>query len=53
MAYIDTIATRAEARRYRSMRLVLESAYRRLHDRMHEAGLDHTHSPVSDHSAHH
>ena len=53
MAYIDTIATRAEAARYRAMRLVLESAYRRVHDHMHAAGFDHPHTQVTDHPAHH
>ncbi len=43
MAYVDTIGTRAETERYKAMRMVLESAHRRLHNRMHELGLDHGH----------
>ena len=53
MAYIDTIATRADAKRYKEMRLVLESAYRRLHNRMHEQGFYHDHTHSTDHTAHH
>ncbi|MCS3765882.1 MULTISPECIES: CehA/McbA family metallohydrolase [Bradyrhizobium] len=50
MAYIDSIGTRADSVRRKQMRLVLESAYRRLHNRFHEAGLDHHHSPGTHHS---
>ena len=53
VAYIDTVGTRAETKRYKEMRLVLESAYRRLHNRMHEAGFDHDHSFLTDHAEHH
>ena len=49
MAYIDTIAIRADVKRYKEMRLVLESAYRRLHNRMHEHGFHHQHSHGTDH----
>ncbi len=53
IAYLDIIGTRAEGRRYKQMRLVLESAYRRLHNRMHERGFDHDHSHATDHAEHH
>ncbi|MHB1294079.1 MAG: CehA/McbA family metallohydrolase [Anaerolineae bacterium] len=53
MAYLDTVGTRAEDAVYRRMRLVLESAHRTLHNRMHQQGHYHTHSPVDDHAAHH
>ena len=53
MAYIETIGTRADAKRYKAMRLVLESAYRRLHNRMHQQGLDHEHTHRTEHGAHH
>ena len=53
MAYIDTIGTRADTKRYKEMRMLLESAYNRLHRRMHEAGYDHGHSHATDHSEHH
>lgn len=53
MAYLDTIGTRAETQAYRRMRLILESAYRRVHNQMHAMGNFHKHSPMSDHPAHH
>ena len=53
VAYIDTIGTRAETKRYKEMRMLLDSAYRKLHKRMHEAGFDHSHSFATDHPEHH
>ena len=53
LAYIDTVGTRAETKRYKQMRLVLTSAHRELHNRMHRAGNYHTHTPVEDHPEHH
>ena len=53
LAYVDTIGTRADAAAYKRMRMVLESAHRSLHNRMHEAGHYHEHTPVADHPAHH
>jgi len=53
LAYIDVVGIRAEAKRYKEMRLVLVAAHRSLHNRMHENGLFHRHSPVDDHPAHH
>jgi hypothetical protein len=47
IAYVDTIAPRAEARRFRELRATLEGAYNRLHQRMHAAGLYHRH-PLHD-----
>ncbi len=47
IAYVDTIATRPDARRYRALRATLESAYNRLHQRMHAAGIYHRH-PLHD-----
>ena len=52
MAYLDTIGTRAESKRTAEMRLLLQSAYRRLHNRMHEMGFDHPHSHSTDHPEH-
>ena len=52
MAYLDTVGTRAEDRVYKRMRLVLEGAHRRLHNRMHSQGQFHEHTPPTDHSAH-
>lgn len=53
LAYLDTLGTRAEDAAYKRMRLVLTSAHRNLHNRMHQMGFDHAHSPVDDHPAHH
>jgi hypothetical protein len=44
LAYLDTIGTRAEQQAYRRMRMVLQSAYRSLHNRMHQNGLFHEHA---------
>jgi hypothetical protein len=47
IAYVDTIATRPDARRFRQLRVTLETAYNRLHQRMHAAGIYHRH-PLHD-----
>lgn len=47
IAYVDTIAPRPEARRFRELRATLEAAYNRLHHRMHAAGIYHRH-PLHD-----
>ena len=47
IAYVDTIAPRADARRFRELRMTLETAYNRLHQRMHAAGIYHRH-PLHD-----
>jgi hypothetical protein len=49
MAYIDTVATRAQVEAYKRMRLELQSAHRTLHNRMHQAGYFHEHTPVENH----
>ena len=53
MAYLETIGTRAEEKAYKCMKMVLESAHRTLHNRMHAMGYDHIHTPTTDHSEHH
>ena len=53
LAYLDTIGTRAEDEAYKRMRLTLESAHRSLHNRMHQLGFYHDHTPVTDHKEHH
>ena len=53
LAYLDTVGTRAEDVAYKRMRLVLQSAHRALHNRMHQRGHYHDHTPVTDHRAHH
>jgi hypothetical protein len=49
LAYLDTVGTRAEEMAYKRMRLVLTSAHRSLHNRMHQLGYYHGHTPVTDH----
>ncbi|MHB9022601.1 MAG: CehA/McbA family metallohydrolase [Armatimonadota bacterium] len=53
LAYLDTVGTRAETAAYQRMRLELTSAHRSLHNRLHDQGCYHPHSPVDDHAAHH
>jgi hypothetical protein len=53
LAYLDTVGTRAEDTVYRRMRMVLTSAHRSLHNRMHQLGTYHHHTPVIDHPEHH
>jgi hypothetical protein len=52
LAYLDTIGTRAEDEAYKRMRLVLESTHRTLHNRMHELGYFHDHTPMAHHKEH-
>ena len=53
LAYVDVLGTRAETKAYKRMRLVLTSAHRALHNRMHCGGVYHEHTPVTDHADHH
>ena len=53
LAYLDTVGTRAEELAYKRMRMVLTSAHREVHNRMHQAGQFHAHTPVEDHEEHH
>ena len=53
LAYLDTVGARAEDRAYKRMRLILESAHRALHNRMHQQGFFHDHTPPTDHPDHH
>jgi len=52
MAYLDTIGTRADEKTYKRLHLVLESAHRSVHNRMHQLGHYHRHSPLTDHREH-
>ncbi len=52
MAYLDTVGTRAEEAAYKRMRLVLTSAHRTLHNRMHQMGCYHDHTPLTNHEEH-
>lgn len=49
VAYLDTMATRADAVAMKRMRLVLTSAHRDLHNRLHQEGHYHHHSAVDAH----
>ena len=53
LAYLDTVGTRAEEQAYKRMRMVLTSAHREVHNRMHAQGQFHEHTPVEDHPEHH
>ena len=53
LAYLDSVGTRADTKTYRRMRMVLTSAHRDLHNRMHQHGHYHEHTPVTDHREHH
>lgn len=53
LAYLDTIGTRAEEVACKRMRLVLTSAHRSLHNRMHQLGTYHGHTAATDHAEHH
>ena len=49
LAYVDTIAPRPNAQRFREMRAVLEAGHNRLHQRMHAHGVYHNHTPLHGH----
>ena len=52
LAFLDNVGTRAETIRYREMRHIIESAHRRLHNRMHAMGYDHHHGSGRNHPEH-
>jgi hypothetical protein len=52
MAYLDTVGTRAEDEAYKRMRLALGSAHRSLHNRLHQQGHYHEHTPARKHREH-
>ncbi len=49
IAYVDTLAPRPDALRYKQLRATLEAAHNRLHQRMHQQGVYHQHTPLHDH----
>jgi hypothetical protein len=53
LAYLNTVGPRADDLAYKRMRLVLESAHRSLHNRMHQQGYYHDHTSITDHPEHH
>jgi len=52
LAYLDTIGTKADEKTYKRMRLLLESTHRKLHNRMHQLGHYHSHTPLTNHPGH-
>ncbi|MBX3013772.1 MAG: CehA/McbA family metallohydrolase [Caldilineaceae bacterium] len=53
IAYVDTIAPRPAAQRFKQLRASLEAAHNRLHQRMHNNGIFHRHTPLHDHTQAH
>jgi len=49
IAYVDTIAPRPEAKRFKQFRATLEAAHQRLHKQMHHNGVYHDHTPLHNH----
>lgn len=49
LAYVDTIAPRPDAVRYKRLRTTLEAAHGRLHQRLHQQGVAHLHTPLHGH----
>lgn len=49
LAFLDTVGTRAEDQAYKRMRLILTAAHRGLHNRLHQEGKYHHHTPVEEH----
>jgi hypothetical protein len=52
LAYFDTLATRADTEAFKRMRLVLTGAHRAVHNRLHQQGTMHGHTPPADHDEH-
>ena len=53
MAYIDTLAPRPEAQRFKQLRATLEAGHNRLHQRLHREGIFHRHTPLHHHGEPH
>ena len=49
MAYVDTLAPRPDALRFKQLRATLEGAHNRLHQRLHQSGIFHQHTPLHEH----
>jgi len=52
LTYLDTIGTKAEDKVYKRMRMVLMSTHRAIHNRLHQSGIFHDHTPETDHKEH-
>ncbi|HEU5430224.1 MAG TPA: CehA/McbA family metallohydrolase [Thermomicrobiales bacterium] len=53
LAYVDTLAPRPEAQRFKQLRATIEAAHNRLHQRLHRAGIFHRHTPLHHHAEPH
>ncbi|MEM7030812.1 MAG: CehA/McbA family metallohydrolase [Chloroflexota bacterium] len=53
IAYVDTLAPRPDALRFKQLRATLESAHIQLHQRMHQQGIYHQHTPLHQHDRPH
>jgi hypothetical protein len=53
LAYFDTLSTRADEAARKRMRMILTAAHRDIHNRMHQMGHYHAHTPGEDHREHH
>lgn len=49
IAFIDTVSTKAQAMAYKAAKMTLTAAHRSLHNKMHNAGYYHDHSPMDEH----
>ena len=49
LAYVETLATRAQTEAYRRLRLRLTAIHRTLHNRMHQSGQYHQHAGAASH----
>ena len=52
IAYVDTLAPRPDALRFKQLRATLEAAHNQLHQRLHQQGVYHDHTPLHDHAQH-
>ena len=53
IAYVDTIAPRPDAQRFKQLRATLEAAHNQLHQRLHRTGVFHRHTPLHHHEQAH
>ncbi|MEZ4663641.1 MAG: CehA/McbA family metallohydrolase [Caldilineaceae bacterium] len=49
LAFVDTIAPRPDALRFKHLRATLEAAHNRMHQMMHRNGVFHQHTPLHEH----
>jgi hypothetical protein len=49
IAYVDTLAPRPAAQRYKQLRATLENAHASLHQRLHQQGIYHLHTALHQH----